>query len=170
MHKCPFTFYGQLVPTRVPENLMVELEQEIFEPSGISTVEPPDMILKGVLMSESCGILYHIDGSTGIRCVAPSRQRCAVPEKVLVHGGTIAMSSHVCCCRLRCSFHPKTIIVDAGWTSVIYLVMLFLLSRQITVSRTPAGISRLSRWTFFTQALIDAIAFAIVGTLRYYSS
>jgi len=64
---CPFTFYGQLTPTRVPERLMLELEQEIFEPSGISTVEPPKMILKGVLMSKPCGILYHIDGCTGLR-------------------------------------------------------------------------------------------------------
>jgi len=53
---------------------MPGLEQEIFGPSWISTVDPPNMVLKRVLMSESCGILYHIDGSTGIRCVAPSRQ------------------------------------------------------------------------------------------------
>ena len=50
---------------------MLELEQEILEPSGISTVDPPKMILKGVLISKLCGILYHIDESTGIRCVVP---------------------------------------------------------------------------------------------------
>jgi len=52
---------------------MLELEQEIFEPSGISTVKAPKMILKGVLISKLCGILYHIDESTGIRYVAPLR-------------------------------------------------------------------------------------------------
>lgn len=56
-------------------------------------------------------------------------------------------------------------MVDAGCSSVLYLAMLFFLSRQITASRTPAGISRLSRWTFFAQALIDSFAFVIVGFL-----
>ncbi|KAF9644702.1 hypothetical protein BDM02DRAFT_3190363 [Thelephora ganbajun] len=129
--KCPFAFFGQLTATHVPEKLMLELEQEIFDPSGISTVNPPKMILKGVLVSKSCGILYHIEESTGI---------------------SIWSFSH-------------NVITYAGWSSVIYLVMLFLLSRQITVSRTPAGISRLSRWTFFTQALIDAFTFIILISL-----
>ena len=48
---------------------MLELEQEILDPSGISTVNPPKMILKGVLISKSCGILYHVDESSGIRYV-----------------------------------------------------------------------------------------------------
>ena len=150
---------------------MLELEQEIFEPSGISTVEPPKMIMEGVLISKPCGILYHLDGCTGLRYDIPLRLRHSVPNKMLVHGSTIAMSSHVC--------HPfsqhndvksKTKVVDAGWSSIIYLVMLLLLSRQITASRTPAGVSRLSRWTFFAQALIDTITFVIVGVFRYHSS
>lgn len=150
---------------------MLELEQEILDPSGISTVGPPKMILKGILISKSCGILYHIDESTGIRCVAPLGQHCSVPEKILVHGATVATSSPVRNCPSRCKdFRPKTKITDAGWSSVIYLVMLFLLGRQITASRTPAGISRLSRWTFFTQALIDTITFVIVGVLRYHTT
>ena len=48
---------------------MLELERETFDPSGISTVDPPKRILNGVLISKPCGILYHIDGSSGIRCV-----------------------------------------------------------------------------------------------------
>lgn len=48
---------------------MFELEQEIFDPSGISTVDPPKMTLSGVLISQSCGILYHIEESTGLRYV-----------------------------------------------------------------------------------------------------
>jgi hypothetical protein len=39
----------------------------------------------------------------------------------------------------------------------------------MTVGSTPAGISRLSRWTFFTQALIDTITLVFVGVLRYHS-
>jgi transmembrane E3 ubiquitin-protein ligase len=48
---------------------MLELEQEIFDPSGISTVDPPKMILGGVLISQSCGILYHMEESIGLRYV-----------------------------------------------------------------------------------------------------
>ena len=50
---------------------MLELEQEDFEPSGISTVVPPKMILEGVLISKPCGILYHIGGCTGLRYGTP---------------------------------------------------------------------------------------------------
>lgn len=146
---------------------MLELEQEIFEPSGISTVDPPKMILKGVLISKLCGILYHIDESTGMRYVVPLRQHCSATNRMLVHGATVATPSPVRRYPSRYNdFRPETNIVDAGWSSVIYLVMLFLLSRQITASRTPAGISRLSRWTFFTQALIDTITFIIVRVTR----
>lgn len=142
---------------------MLELEQEIFEPSGISTVDAPGMILKGVLISKLCGILYHIDESTGIRYVAPLRWYCSAANIILVHGATVATSLLVRHYPSRYGdFRPETKIVDAGWSSVIYLMMLFLLSRQITASRTPAGISRLSRWTFFTQALIDTFAFIFV--------
>ena len=149
---------------------MLELEQEFFDPSGISTVNPPKMILEGALISKPCGILYHIEGSTGIRYSAPLGSHLTFPDKTSALGSIVATQSHV---RHRPSryreMQPKTRIVDAGWSSVIYLVMLFLLSRQITVSRTPAAISRLSRWTFFAQALIDTLTFVIVGLLKYRS-
>lgn len=45
---------------------------------------------------------------------------------------------------------------------MIYLVMLFLHNHQAAASETPAGLSQLSRWTFFAQAAIDSVAFAIV--------
>ena len=148
---------------------MLELEQEIFDPSGISTVAPPKMILNGVLISKPCGILYRIDECAGLRYSTLSRSHHCVPDKTLAHGSTIATSSHV---RRRPSKYsavrPKTEAVDAGWSSIIYLVMLLLLSRQITTSRTPAGISRLSRWTFLAQALIDTITFVTVGSLGYH--
>ena len=74
---------------------MLELEQETSDPSGISTVDPPKMVLKGVLLSKSCGILYHIDESTGIRCSSTSRPHYGVPDKTLAHGITTVTSSHV---------------------------------------------------------------------------
>lgn len=147
---------------------MIELEQEIFNPSGISTVDSPKMILNGVLVSKPCGILYHIDESTGIRYVAPREYHYSVTDKMQAHGATAVTPLPVRHSHDIVTFVSKTKITDAGWSSVIYLVMLFLLSRQITASRTPAGISRLSRWTFVTQALIDSIAFAIVGVIGHH--
>nr|GAT55742.1 predicted protein [Mycena chlorophos] len=48
----------------------------------------------------------------------------------------------------------------AGVAGVIYLIMLVLLSRQMKESRTPAGISRLSFWTFLVQSTVDSLSFA----------
>ncbi|KAI9509785.1 hypothetical protein F5148DRAFT_1275103 [Russula earlei] len=48
----------------------------------------------------------------------------------------------------------------AGFAALIYLAMLLLLSHQMSESRTPASLSRISRWSFIAQALADSIAFA----------
>ena len=107
-HGCPFIFYGQLTPTHVPEKLMLELEQEVFEPSGISVVDPPNMALDGVLISKSCGIIYHIDESAGIKYVTPLRQHHAVADKIPARGVTVARSSPVRRHLLRYnSFRPE---------------------------------------------------------------
>lgn len=42
----------------------------------------------------------------------------------------------------------------------MYLVQLLLLSRQVDRSRTPAGLSRVSLWTFLTQSIVDSVSFA----------
>ena len=94
-NRCPFIFYGQLTPTHVPEKLMFELEQESFEPTGISTVDPPKMALSGVFISKSCGILYHIDDSAGVTYVTLLRQHHPFADDILAHGVTIARSSPV---------------------------------------------------------------------------
>lgn len=51
--------------------------------------------------------------------------------------------------------------LDAGYAFVIYLGLLVLLARQVEsdASRTPAGLSRVSRWSFIAQAGADAISF-----------
>jgi hypothetical protein len=55
------------------------------------------------------------------------------------------------------------ILLDAGFAALVYLVMLLLLSQQMSESRSPAALSRISRWSFIAQALADSIAFACVG-------
>ena len=52
---------------------------------------------------------------------------------------------------------------DGSMAAVLYLILAILLSRQITRSRTPAGISRVSRWTFLSQSIVDSISFASVS-------
>ncbi|KAI5124239.1 hypothetical protein M0805_005088 [Coniferiporia weirii] len=49
--------------------------------------------------------------------------------------------------------------------AIVYLVLLLLFVRQTEASQTPAGISRVSRWTFLTQAAADSISF--VGHITF---
>jgi transmembrane E3 ubiquitin-protein ligase len=55
--------------------------------------------------------------------------------------------------------------LDAGYAFVVYLGLLVLLARQVesASSRTPAGLSKVSRWSFIAQAGADAISFVGVG-------
>lgn len=48
----------------------------------------------------------------------------------------------------------------AGFAGLVYLGMLLLLSHQMSEARTPASLSRISRWSFIVQALADSMAFA----------
>ncbi|KAJ7180624.1 hypothetical protein C8R46DRAFT_588307 [Mycena filopes] len=59
---------------------------------------------------------------------------------------------------LRSLFRKLT--TYAGTTALAYLIMLVLLSRQMQLSRTPSGITRLSFWTFLVQCTVDSLSFA----------
>jgi hypothetical protein len=50
--------------------------------------------------------------------------------------------------------------LDAGLSGLVYLAILFLFARQAERSRTPSGISRVSRWTFLAQSTMDSVSFA----------
>ncbi|KAF9005970.1 hypothetical protein BDQ17DRAFT_1423692 [Cyathus striatus] len=64
---CPFTFYAQMHPTGVPEHLMNDLEDEIQEPTGIWTVDPPKLSMTGILLSKECGLLFKVKDTEGLR-------------------------------------------------------------------------------------------------------
>ena len=51
---------------------MKELEEEIQNPTGVSTVIPPKLSVNGVLVSKECGLLYAITDSEGLRFVLKS--------------------------------------------------------------------------------------------------
>jgi transmembrane E3 ubiquitin-protein ligase len=62
----------------------------------------------------------------------------------------------------RPNVHPAHLIIllDAGTAAFSYFVLLVLLARQTHISRTPAGVSRVSRYSFITQAIVDSVSFA----------
>ncbi|KAH6915843.1 hypothetical protein BKA70DRAFT_1139716 [Coprinopsis sp. MPI-PUGE-AT-0042] len=123
---CPFIFVGHIDPTNVPQFLMQELEDELQNPTGISTIRQPKLSLNGIFISKECGIMYTIDDTEGLR----SR-----------------------------SFFRK-VTTYAGLSALGYLMILVLFSRQLERSRNPSGISRVSRWTFLSQATMDSVSFA----------
>ncbi|KAG9309577.1 hypothetical protein JVU11DRAFT_10558 [Chiua virens] len=61
---------------------------------------------------------------------------------------------------LRSQSFFRKIINYASFSSIFYLVMLVLLSRQIDRAHTPAALTRLSLWGFLVQAIVDSVAFA----------
>ncbi|KAH8111085.1 hypothetical protein DFH11DRAFT_1799176 [Phellopilus nigrolimitatus] len=111
---CPFILFGQLIPTSVPLDLMQELENEMENPTGITTVSRPELKMNAGLKSQRFW------------------------RKVTTYSAVAAF---------------------------VYLALLLLFIRQAEASQTPAGISRVSRWTFLTQAATDSISF--VGHITF---
>lgn len=64
---CSFRFFGQIEPSNVPQYLLQELEDEMDTPTGINTIHPPQMKLRGVLVSKDCGILYELPEIQGLK-------------------------------------------------------------------------------------------------------
>ncbi|KAG2011698.1 hypothetical protein CC2G_011786 [Coprinopsis cinerea AmutBmut pab1-1] len=64
---CPFSFFAHINPIPVPEFLMEELEEEIQNPTGLTTISPPKLSINGVLVSKECGILYTLHDTDGLR-------------------------------------------------------------------------------------------------------
>lgn len=95
----------------------------------------------------------------------PTGRSTVKPPKLTVHGVLISRE-----CGLLYevedtqglssqSFFRK-VTTYAGLATAAYLALLVLLSRQMDRSRTPAGISRVSRWSFLTQSIVDSVSFA----------
>ncbi|KAF8885015.1 hypothetical protein BD779DRAFT_1673890 [Infundibulicybe gibba] len=61
---------------------------------------------------------------------------------------------------LRSRTFFRKVTTYAGTAALFYLALLVLFARQTELSRTPSGISRVSRWIFLSQATIDSVSFA----------
>ncbi|RDX47178.1 hypothetical protein OH76DRAFT_1558028 [Lentinus brumalis] len=123
--KCSFRLFTQLEASTVPKERMEELEHEYEEPTGISTVKPPELSLDGVLLSQNCGILYEVKHVVGL-------QTQKLYSKITTY---------------------------AGMSTLVNFFLLALFRRQASQSSSAAGLSRVSRYTFLIQSLIDAISF-----------
>ena len=66
---CSFTFHAHIQPAPVPEYLMQELEEELQNPTGISTVATPKLNINGILLSKECGIMFEVSETEGLRSV-----------------------------------------------------------------------------------------------------
>ncbi len=54
---------------------------------------------------------------------------------------------------------------DGGLSAFVNMGLLYLLLRQISLSRSAAGLSRVSRYPFIIQSMIDALSFIGVSIL-----
>ncbi|KAI0644285.1 hypothetical protein C8Q79DRAFT_913528 [Trametes meyenii] len=123
--KCSFKLFAQLKGSDVPKELMDELESEIGEPTGITTVKSPEFSLEGVMLSQDCGILYEVKHVLGVQSQRLYRK----------------------------------ITTYSGISTLVNLALLALFRRQAAESSSAIGLSRVSRYTFLIQSLIDAISF-----------
>ncbi|OSD00125.1 hypothetical protein PYCCODRAFT_1453440 [Trametes coccinea BRFM310] len=123
--KCSFKLFAQLERTGVPKELMDELEKEIDEPTGITTVKTPELALDAVLLSQNCGMLLEMKHVVGVQSQRLYRK----------------------------------ITTYSGFATLVHLVLLALFRRQAAHSSSAIGLSRVSRYTFLIQSLIDAISF-----------
>lgn len=62
----------------------------------------------------------------------------------------------------------NNLFLDAGLSTLVNFALLALLTRQISRSRSAAGLARVSRYPFLAQSLIDSMSF--VGVSASYTS
>lgn len=64
---CHFAVYAQVQPSNVSAVDMRELEDELMDPTGVSTVKRPPLQLNLAAISPECGILVEVRKADGIR-------------------------------------------------------------------------------------------------------
>jgi len=162
---CNFLFYGRLAPSPITELQMRELEDEMQHPTGIKTVSRPVMEFDGIFISPQCGIAMEFTKVVGLRSVGRSSQKIYVsihklfPERITFgeRPQRVHMSFSASCSTLTLIHLP-----DSGLSSFVYLALCILLVKQMELTRTPAGVSSVSRWVFVLQGVMDSFSFTSV--------
>lgn len=145
----------------ISDQLMRDVESELQQPTGRWTAEVFPPHLNGVLISRDCGILYRLHDGVGLRSVETKRPFFRLLT-LRLHRSQLFFRKVTTCAlnTLSSSFALTSKSLDAGVSAIVYLVILSLLTRQIERTHSSASLSRLSVWTFYTQAIVDAMSFA----------
>ncbi|KIK08978.1 hypothetical protein K443DRAFT_127958 [Laccaria amethystina LaAM-08-1] len=175
----------RLLPSLVPESARNETAP-IIEPELKARINKlKNLIDAGVVEQESssdespksaCSFTFHgqinpvavpeqlmkeleeeIQKPTGISTV--------IPPKLSVNGVLVSKECGLLYAitdseGLSSSAFFRKVITYAGLSGLVYLAILVLFARQAERSRTPSGISRVSRWTFLAQSTMDSVSFA----------
>jgi hypothetical protein len=64
---CQFAVYAQVLPSNISAVDMRELEDELMNPTGVSTVKRPPLQLNLTAISPDCGVLVEVRNADGIR-------------------------------------------------------------------------------------------------------
>ena len=64
---CHFAVYAQVLPSNISAVDMRELEDELMDPTGVSTVKRPPLQLNLAAISPDCGVLVEVRKADGIR-------------------------------------------------------------------------------------------------------
>jgi len=63
---CSFHLYARVLESYVPAVLLAELEDELENPSGVSTIRRPPLKIEGMLLSADCGVMIEFGDALGL--------------------------------------------------------------------------------------------------------
>jgi hypothetical protein len=159
--------YAQLQPSPYTSRDMREYEAEWSDPRGIRTISPAPPRIDGVLVSEKCALLIRVDGLATLRCEDVVHYRYETltyrASGSTISGGSLSIVSLRP--RSLTLYHLALLMrfVDAGTAFVIYLILLGLAVNQMEWTATPRSISKISRWGFVIQCVLDSYGSAGVS-------
>jgi len=159
---CTYVFRGRLLPTPEPQNVLQEFEDEIMHPTGRRIVHIQPAGLEGVFVSHDCGILIKMDKGTNLRYRLELKVILETDWNILSDLIPSGRSLSPVCSVEALDSSLLTTLLDSAVAFCLYFIIAYALANQIEWTRTPASISRVSRWPFAIQAVGDSYAFIMV--------
>ncbi|KAJ4470118.1 hypothetical protein J3R30DRAFT_1227234 [Lentinula aciculospora] len=145
--------FKKLIDAGIIEDPLEELPARTACPftlyAQINSLDVPAHVMKEYEeeTQQPSGISTHLPRRLSMKSILISKE-CGMLYEVLNMEG------------LRSRTFFRKVTTYAGTAAVAYLTILILLSRQMTRSSTPSGISRVSRYSFLVQSTIDSVSFA----------
>jgi hypothetical protein len=158
---CPLFIHLALppIPPGVDVADVTRYDEELRHPSGLrmSLRRPPsywqDAGLGGVLIADQCGIAIGLDGGTGMKLEDFWRKTCNC---------TLMCTSSVIPLRVQADG------TDAAFATAALLLVLYLLVREMEITRTPSTLAQVSFWSIALMVSVDSFIFSshvAVGTV-----